>query len=198
MSGTAPPAWSGERLIRAALLGTATLSALLVCLAGCGAAASSHVAARPTATPAQDPVTVAYVNQWRDGYAEVVRTNKPVAQCFVQVTQSGGSVSVMNACQGADAAQLAGAQALKVQLAAITPPARWQSQHAALQQAVQGVVDINTEMLASIAAQDPIRYLAVRDMAHRNIPLFCAPIQQLNAGPPLLVPSLDLVDRTLC
>jgi hypothetical protein len=143
----------------------------------------------PTATPALDPQSQAYVTLLRTYYIPMADANDPAKVCWSAVIVSK-QVQYMAPCRPPTAAMLALAQTLRTQLAAAAPPARWQTQHVALQQAVDGQIALLTEELAAIDAQDLTRFLNTQDLVLHTLGLFCTPIAQLNAGPPELSPKL--------
>jgi hypothetical protein len=176
---------------------------LLLVLAGCSASSTPR-ATIPTATPlptatlAPDPATVAYVNAWRDAYNAVRGANQVAENCATVVINSR-SVQDLLACKDPFEKMVAAATALKAQLNATPPPVRWQTQHAALLQAVQAMIDVHTAGLAFIAQQDVAGALGGgRDQAHAMYQSFCAPIRQLNDGPPPLAPKLVVPDPGQC
>jgi hypothetical protein len=140
---------------------------------------------------------VAYVNAWRDAYSAVRAANQ-LAQNYATVVIQTGSVQDLLACKDKFEKLVTAATALKAQLSATTPPARWRSQHAAVLQAVQAMIDRYTDALVLIAKQDVASFLGPRDPLHAMYQSFCAPIRQLNDGPPPLAPKLVVPDPEFC
>jgi hypothetical protein len=181
------------------------LAALLIIALLGGLLASRHVvgpgpASTPiptTPTPTLDTESRAYVTLLRTYYLPVVTAQPPITQCYNLVANTRKLADLL-ACRGPIAAQLAAAQTLRTQLATAAPPARWQSQHAALQQAVQGFIGVQTDMLAAIDAQDITRFFSYQTRASDALSSFCPIVTQLNAGPPPLSPALSPVDPNLC
>jgi hypothetical protein len=176
---------------------------LMLVLAGCGASSTPRAAIPtptplPTATLAPDPATLAYVNAWRDAYNAVRVANQVAENCVIVVIISG-SVQDLLACKDPFEKMVTAATTLKAQLNATPPPARWQTQHAALLQAVQAMIDVHTAGLVNVANQDVASVLGSgRDQAHAMYQSFCAPIRQLNDGPPPLAPKLVVPDPGQC
>ncbi|HEV2239267.1 MAG TPA: hypothetical protein VGR57_21605 [Ktedonobacterales bacterium] len=178
------------------------IALLILAMAGCGASSASPAAVPtptplPTATIAPDPATLAYVNAWRDAYNAMRVANQVDQSCATMVIVSG-SVQDFLACKDPFEKLVTAATALKAQLNATPPPARWQAQHTALLQAVQAMIAVNNDLLVLIANQDIASFLGPRDRIHAMYQSFCAPIRQLNDGPPPLAPKLVVPDPEFC
>jgi putative zinc finger protein len=160
-------------------------------------APTQPVTPRPTATPALDSASQAYIDLLHTYYLPMANANDAVSSCFDTV-YSSHSLQDLAACRSPVTNELATAQTLRSQLATATPPTRWQTQHVALQQAVQSAIAFLTEELAAIDTQDLTRYLNTQSLAYAAFGTFCEPIAQLNAGPPPLTPLLRRPDATIC
>jgi hypothetical protein len=181
------------------------LAALLVIALLGGLLASRNVvgpgpASTPIPTtpmPTLDPESQAYVTLLRTYYLPVVTAEPPTFECYNLLVNTRKLADLL-ACRGPMAAQLAAAQTLRTQLATATPPPRWQSQHTALQQAVQGFIGVQTDMLAAIDAQDITRFFSYETRVIDVLSSFCPIVTQLNAGPPPLSPALSPVELNTC
>jgi hypothetical protein len=151
----------------------------------------------PTATPALDPQSQAYVTLLRTYYLPFADADDASVNCWgaVKAAAQANQEQLLATCRSPEAAELALGQTLHTQLAAAAPPARWQAAHATLQQAVDGLLALATQSLAAIDAQDVSRYLDVFTSIENQ---FCAPIAQLNAGPPPLSPKLYTPNASTC
>lgn len=159
-------------------------------------APTQPVTPRPTATATLDPQSQAYVTLLNTYYRPMAAADLPAAQCYVQ-TMNTGNLQDLLACRAPIANELALAQALRAQLATANPPARWQSQHTALRQAVQGLIDVETAQLAAIDAHDINRFLNNPQLG-AVLGAFCPIVAQLNAGPPPLSPKLSAPEPANC
>jgi hypothetical protein len=157
------------------------------------------VSPRPTPTPALDAQSQAYITLLRTYYLPFADADDVAANCWWQVkaTAIADREHVLATCRSPEAAELALAQTLHTQLAAAAPPARWQAPHSALQQAVDGMIALLTGLVAAIDAQDVSRYVDAQGLSGAAN-LFCAPIVQLNAGPPPLSPKLYTPNSSTC
>jgi hypothetical protein len=155
------------------------------------------VTPRPTPTPALDAQSQAYVTLLRTYYLPFADADDVGVNCWgkVKAAAKSNQEQLMATCRSPEAAELALGQTLHAQLAAAAPPTRWQAAHAALQQAVDGLRALVTEEVAAIDAQDVGRYLDVFTSLESQ---FCAPIAQLNAGPPPLSPKLYTPNASNC
>jgi hypothetical protein len=187
-----------RRTVPHSVLAVSLLVIPVAFLVSCGAAPTG--ATNPAATPTLDPTAQAYVSMLRTYYVPTADANTASLNCFLAVQQAsvGQQAQAMADCRSPFAAQLADARTLLTQLAAATPPVRWQTQHVALQQAVHGLITLLTEQLAAVNAGDVTRLMGAKSLAITSLPLFCAPIAQLNAGPPPLAPPLHAPDPSFC
>lgn len=179
--------------------------ALAVLLVSCGSAAA---ATTPTTTPTRavtptatiEPAAQAYLSLLRTYYVPMATANADSRACYLSVRAAitAQQSSQMATCKTPMSAELAAAQTLFIQLGKATPPARWQAQHAALLQAVPGVVALTTTQLKAIEANDVTGFLSTNHQAHDALLLFCDPIAQINAGPPPVSPLLPVPDGSIC
>jgi hypothetical protein len=151
----------------------------------------------PTATPALDPQSQAYVTLLRTYYLPVVSANHLVADCFTNAEGTRRLQDVID-CRSPVAEELARAQTARIQLATASPPARWQSQHTALLRAIDGLIALLTEQETAIDAQDVTRFLNTGALVIDRLQAFCPIVSQLNAGPPPLSPRISPPDSSLC
>jgi hypothetical protein len=181
------------------------LAALLIIALLGGLLASRHLvgpgpASTPIPTtplPTLDAQTQAYVTVLNTYYRPLFTAGVAAKQCYVQFENTGKLTDLL-ACRDPIASELAAAQTLRTQLATATPPPRWQSLHTALQQAVQGLIDVNTVQLAAIDAQDGAHFLSPNGRLGDVLSAFCPIFAQLNAGPPPLSPAFSPMDPGMC
>ncbi len=184
---------------RTCVVVAALLAITSALLAGCGVAQTGATQPAATPTPTLDPATQPYLNVLRTYYVPIADATGQVLQCLGPVNNAPAAqlAQMLQGCRPLFAAQLTAVLTARTQLAA-APPARWQAQHTALKQAVQAFVDLITEQLAAIDAHDVARFKNAIPLAVQAASMFCAPIQQLNAGPPPLSPSLPVPDVHAC
>jgi putative zinc finger protein len=201
--------WRAARAFEAlaAVLVIALLSALLAWHGGAGPAHTRT----PTPTATQDPISQAYVDMLRTYYVPLAEAYQPAFDCYENlIGPLGGNVgiltpsvvehapsSVLDACRAPVQAELAAAQALSAHLASATPPARWQAQHAALQQSTQAIIRVASTELQGITTHDLAQYLSPGNTLDEAA-LFCLPIGQINVGPPPLSPPLLTIEQGQC
>lgn len=152
---------------------------------------------RPTAIPTLDTQTQAYVNLLHQYYGPVVAASGAVNYCADSVRNSppAEKAGALGGCRPPVADNLEKARILLAQLEKATPPARWHSQHVALQQAVQGWIPLITAELRAIDARDVTGFFNELDPLITIWRQFCTPIAQLNAGIPTPIDRLAPPDN---
>lgn len=190
--------WSGWPGAIAAVLVIALIGVLLAQQHLAGSA--PVVGPKPTPSPTLDATAQAYITLLRTYYVPMAYANPAARDCIsaVESAHAAQQATLMATCRAPMAAQLALAQVLLAHLTKATPPARWRTQHLALLQAVQAIIALLTEQVSAIDAHDVTRFLNTIDLATAALALFCAPLDQLDLGPPQLSPYLLPPDSTKC
>jgi hypothetical protein len=175
-------------------------------LVGCNS--GSPGATKPAATPSPtvDAMTQAYVDLLHKYYVPFATAHDKDEACIITVYRASFAnpardllVRKMGACRDPLTASLAGAQVLQIQLAGATPPARWQTQHAALQKGAQGYSKFGAALLHDIDTNDVEDFLSAVDQIRKDVGTsFCDPVNQINAGPPPVIPPLPVFDSSIC
>jgi hypothetical protein len=150
-----------------------------------------------TPTPTLDAESQAYVTLLRTYYTPLVTADQAEKLCYIQV-ETTRKLSDLLPCRSPFADMVAVEQTLRTQLATAVPPARWQAQHTALQQAVQGLLGVQSDELAAIDAQDIARFLSYNERQIDAFSAFCPIVTQLNTGPPPLSPAFSPVEPLFC
>jgi hypothetical protein len=180
--------------------GVALVAMLAVALlAGPFYARAGRGAGSPSAGPAPDPVSGAYLSTLRTYYVPMVTASGPAKGCLnvVALAQPEMRAHLMATCRPLVAAGLAAARACAARLATARVPQPWRAQGAALDQATLALGALLTAQLRDIDAHDVSRFVDTEDWTTSTLDLFLEPIAQINsqidAGPPPLPAPLPLM-----
>lgn len=164
---------------------------VLLLLTGCAtpasdATATTAPAATPTATvdvPSQAYLTLlhTYYLPWVLAHHQQRDTCGPDFNAL----PASDKAKQLPACRPLLVTEIAAGMTLIAQLASAQPPARWQTAHEGLKQAMQGAAAWDGQRLAAIDAHDVPHFVALSYGAPQVLTVFCEPIRTINAGPPV-------------
>jgi hypothetical protein len=152
-------------------------------LVGCAGAAPSARAPTPTAT--LDATTQVYLTVLRTYYVPWVQDlldlrDETCNYRFLQLT-AAQQTQKLPMCRPGVVTEIAAGTTVIAQLAMAQPPARWQTAHAELKQAMQAAEAFDVQRLQAIDAHSVSRYVSlvsgIPDVGQR----FCNPISVFNA-----------------